>query len=380
MPRLTGKDDGAVAVLVAVLMVVLLSFGALVMDVGSWYAEGRQLQNGAQAGAVAVAQGCVASGSCDASVEATGRAGVFADANANDTVTRVTEVCGGNGAPGLPACSSPPAQDLYDCRGPAPAGAPFAQVRTTTLTGDGSDRLPPLLIRAVPGHESNEGQNMRACARASYGGPATITSKLPLTISTCEYGAYVGNPPDPSKFAPQGPYTAPYANVAAFEHVIYFHDTTESGPGCSAGRSGSDDPISGGFGWLDSTSCVATSDITGLFPTDPGASAPSDCANAQLKAMLGQVVAVPIYNGTNGLTGNNGGYYMQGGAAFVLTGYYLGGQYKERSIITGQYPCGTTPTTGSQRCISGFFTQDLTPLGGAIGGPSLGLTVIQITG
>ena len=137
-----------------------------------------------------------------------------------------------------------------------------------------------------------------------------------------------------------------------------------------------DDPLSGGFGWLDSTSCVATSDTTGLFPTDPGASAPQDCTAALLKAMIGQVVAIPIFDGTNGLTGNNGGYYMRGGAAFVLTGYYLGGQYKEPSIITGVEPC-----SGSQRCISGFFTQDVAPLtAGTIGGPSLGLTVFQITG
>ena len=371
-------DEGAVAVLVAVLMVALLGMGALVVDVGAWYAEGRQLQNGAQAGAVAVVQGCVTAGTCDGTTGTSGRAGTFADQNANDSTTTVTEVCGGNGAPSLNPCSTPAQRNLYDCRGTPAAGAPYVQVRTQTRTTAGGDRMPPLLIRALqPG---DPGKTITACARAAYGGPASWTSKLPLTISDCEYKAYVGQPPNPANFAPPGPYAAPYANVAAFEHVIYFHDTTESGPGCGAGHSGSDSPISGGFGWLDSSSCVATSNITGLFPTDPGASAPSDCSDAQLRAMIGKTVAVPIYDGTNGLTGNNGGYYMRGGAAFVLTGYYLGGPYKEKSMITNQYPCGSLPTTGSQRCISGFFTNDVTPLGGVIGGPSLGLTVMQITG
>jgi hypothetical protein len=99
-----------------------------------------------------------------------------------------------------------------------------------------------------------------------------------------------------------------------------------------------------------------------------------------MQSMLGQVVDVPIYNGTNNLTGQNGGYYIKGYAAFVLTGYYLGGSYKKPSLVTGVLPCGQTPTTGSQRCISGFFTQDLTPTSGKIGGNSMGVTVIQMAG
>ncbi len=96
--------------------------------------------------------------------------------------------------------------------------------------------------------------------------------------------------------------------------------------------------------------------------------------------MVGQVVDIPIFHGTNGLTGNNGGYYMKGFAAFVLTGFYLGGSYTQKSIITNEFPCGKTPTTGNQRCISGFFTKDLTPSAGVIGGPAMGVTVFQMTG
>src|SRR6266704_3179830 len=56
--RLLGRDDrGAVGVLVAILMGggVLLGMGAVVVDVGQLYSERAQLQNGADAGARAVA-------------------------------------------------------------------------------------------------------------------------------------------------------------------------------------------------------------------------------------------------------------------------------------------------------------------------------------
>ena len=49
-------DSGAVAVIVAVLMVVLLGVAALVIDVGSMYAERRKLQTAADAAALAAVQ------------------------------------------------------------------------------------------------------------------------------------------------------------------------------------------------------------------------------------------------------------------------------------------------------------------------------------
>jgi hypothetical protein len=163
--------------------------------------------------------------------------------------------------------------------------------------------------------------------------------------------------------------------------VLFFHDTTEAlANSCPAGQAGSDTPISGGFGWLESTSCEVTSDIANWFDASPGTSPGSDCKAAEFAKSYGQLVDIPIYDGTNGLNGANGKYHMKGYAAFVLTGYYLGGSYKKPSLITGVLPCGQTPTTGSQRCISGFFTQDLTPTSGKIGGNSMGVTVIQMAG
>jgi len=53
-PRLHHADErGQVLVVVALSMVVLLLIAALVIDVGNWYAHKRQLQNRADAGALA---------------------------------------------------------------------------------------------------------------------------------------------------------------------------------------------------------------------------------------------------------------------------------------------------------------------------------------
>lgn len=379
-------DDGAIAVIVAVLLVVFTGLGVIVLDVGSLYAERRQLQNAADAAALAVVVDCPSPTQCDTSTAATGLAGGYANANSNDDVTTVTEVCG-QGA-NLLACSPASPAGPWDCRtlpssGPLSTAA-YVQVRTQTLRSDGSSLMPPIFGRVLD--PSYSGTEVRACARVSWGGPGGLTSAIPLTISNCEFENLVGSPP--SNFATPAPPYPPYPD-ASHEHVMYFHDTTEAAANsCPAGPSGSDDPISGGFGWLESTDCEATSDTSNPAGWDasPGTSPGSDCKANQLDDLIGEVVYIPIYDGTNGLSGANGKYYMKGFAAFVLTGYYLGGSYKEPSIVSsspgGDFPCANLPTEGSQRCISGFFLADLAdlPPGATIGGPDLGLTVFQMSG
>lgn len=63
MQRLTRSDRerGGIAVLVAVLMVPLLAFTGVVINIGSMLSEKQQLQNGADAAALAIAQDCAAS-------------------------------------------------------------------------------------------------------------------------------------------------------------------------------------------------------------------------------------------------------------------------------------------------------------------------------
>ena len=51
--RLSGEEAGQVLAIVAISMVVMLMFAALVIDVGNWFSHKRQLQNRADAGALA---------------------------------------------------------------------------------------------------------------------------------------------------------------------------------------------------------------------------------------------------------------------------------------------------------------------------------------
>jgi Flp pilus assembly protein TadG len=372
---LAREDDGAVALLVAILFGggVLLGMAALVIDVGALYGERRQLQNSADAAALSLAQDCAArSAACT-----TSPGNVSGIVNSNDSAdgtSAVAGVCVTAGGVSTGLCSSA-SSTLADCL-PLPAGAQnYVEVRTRTRTASGGTLLPPVFAETLAGGYS--GTAVGACSRVAWGGASGASSAIPLTVSNCEFQHYVGNPP--TNFAPPPPY--PPWPAATWEHTIWFHDTTNALAGsCPAGPAGSDDPISGGFGWLQSTSCEVTSTVANWFDASPGTSPGSDCRAAEFAASYGQLVDIPIYDGTNGLNGANGKYHIKGYAAFVLTGYYLGGSYKKKSLITGDYPCGRTPTTGDERCISGFFTQDLTPTSGVIGGTDMGVTVIQMTG
>ena len=105
MLRLLGRDErGAIGVLIAVLVGggVLLGMGALTIDVGRLYQNRAELQNGADAAALAVAKSC-ASGTCNA-----GLAGGYANANASNLTggqAAVDLVCGTGSLGG--GCASP---------------------------------------------------------------------------------------------------------------------------------------------------------------------------------------------------------------------------------------------------------------------------------
>ena len=364
MRPLTSDERGAVAVLVALLLVALMGFGALVLDVAALVQEKRELQNGADAAALAIAKDCSGASGCGA-FDAT--AEELADANADDGASTVGEVCG-TGA-GLPACAEPPTV----------AAGKYVQVRTSTdnpaNTADASQIgfvLAPVLNAA------NVGATVHAKSVVAWGGPASLQAGLPLTISMCEWLSYTS---DGSSFPPAGPYP-PYP-AASWERTIYLHDTTGASP-CPAGPSGADLP--GGFGWLDTSQpeigdsdtgdgCKAYSGTDGWWDDKTGRPPPQSCTAALMRTLLGKVVYLPIFVETNGLTGTNGEYRMGGFAAFLLTGYSIEGQYKERSIINGAFPC-----SGQASCVSGMFLEVLaSEIAGTIGGDDLGLTIIAFS-
>lgn len=150
MRRLNRTEDGAVAVITALLMVVLLGMSAIVIDVGMLYAERAQLQNGADAAALAIAQDCAA-GHCE---NYTATAQKFADANANDGRSAATPTISSN----------------------------TVTVRTRTETADGGTALRHWFA-PILGIDSTR---VEVEAAASWGSPSKATV-FPFTAPKCMF-------------------------------------------------------------------------------------------------------------------------------------------------------------------------------------------------
>lgn len=339
--RIVSKRDerGATAVMVGILVVSMIGFGALAIDVSSLVQERRTLQNSADAAALAVARDCAKNATACASSNAT--AGNFTDLNADDGDSDVQDICG-NRAP-LLACSSPP---------PVPSGA-TGYVRVTTSSrdaGSGAGEVPFSLARVIT---SATGATVRASSAAAWGpiGRATV---VPLTFSKCEYDKYTAG--GPLQTGP--PFTGP-------PRVIEFHSSTD----CAAPPSGFDFP--GGFGWLkdpDSNcnlqvdAAAWADDKTGNSITGTGC----DPANWRDKTIL-----LPVFDYSNGLNGSKGRYHIAGFAALRVTGYRFVG------TNGGTWPSAAAACSPPKTCIAGYITRFVT-VGTAFGGSDFGSVIVKL--
>lgn len=371
LPRLPGRGErGAIGVLVAVLIAagVLFGMGALVIDVGQLYQNRAELQNGADAGALAVAKSCI-QGTCAPST-----ATQYADVNASKLTggtAGVNLVCGSGSLGACPASTGL----ITDCP-PAPlSGTNYVDVHTSTELPGGSHLLPPVFAKTLAGNGNYQGSTVYACAQAEWGAPSTATT-VAYTISACTWDVYTSQG---QSLAPPPPYSPPYSSLSSVDTVVYEHGNTNNTicPAQYQEPSGSDGP--GNFGWTsDSGNCSVTIN-NNTYQGSTGTSASSDCLTALYNAWSTQsVVYLPVYTTTSG-TGAGLTYTLKGFAAFVLTGYYfpgsVGQQAKEKDWVTGKYPC-----SGSNFCLSGFFTHGLIPSVSSLGGPNLGAYAVKLTG
>jgi Flp pilus assembly protein TadG len=359
-------EDGVIAVMVAVLfgLGVVLGMAALTVDVGTIYSERRQLQNGADAAALAVAQDAAKNCSTGICVPSS-RAQTYANNNSGDGVSSVVEICGA-GWSAVSGCSTQTTPAITQCPS-VPAGTTkWVRVRTATMTSGGSTLLPPWFGQLMAGNGGYSGDRVFACAQAGLGAPSSLQATLPLTLSLCEWNSYTGSG---TNFAPPPPYTS---YPLSYEHAIYFHDTTGAAH-CNAGPSGADLP--GGFGWLDtpSSTCAAQISDQNWMNDSTGNSIPNVCKSV-LPTLVGSIVYLPVYDNANGLNGSNGSYHISGFAAFYLTGYSFPSD-RMNSIASGTRFCNS-----SQSCVYGWFTQGLAPSGGSGGGTPRGVSIVQLIG
>ena len=361
-----GRDDrGAIGVVVAIFLAagVLLGMGALVIDVGQLYQNRAELQNGADAAALAVAKSC-ALGTCTSGI-----APHYATANASALTggqAGVDMVCGSGSLGGCPASTGA----MTDCPAAPSAGTNYVDVHASTRAPSGS-LLPPAFGRLLLGNSSYNGTNVKACAQAIWGAPS-FANTIAFTVSACSWYAYTSNG---TSFAQPPPYPPNTAPTASQDHILYEHGTKNATTGgCPLdNQSGADAP--GNFGWTNDTGNCSTSISNGSYGGQTGVPASGACktviANDQANRT---VVYVPVYSTVSG-TGNNVTYTLLGFGAFVITGYHITGSFKADDWLNPANNC-----TGNLFCIDGYFTQGLIPSTGGVGGTPLGVWIVELSG
>jgi Putative Flp pilus-assembly TadE/G-like len=335
----TKLDQGTVLVLVAVLLVALIGVTALVVDIGALAVEKREVQNGADAAALAVAQDC-AGGNCGA---ASTTAVTYLTLNAEEDANSSLDLICGVG-PGLTACS-----------GGAPSGVANA---TGWVRVDGGAPV-DYVLAPVMGPLAGRAE---ADAIAAWG-PLGAAATAPLAFSICEFIELGGS---------IATHTFPSG-----QNYIYFHGvggTNEPGVGsCTPSPSGQDLP--GGFGWVATTqgTCTTPTLTAGQWVhAGTGNSVPSGC---NLSAWRNQEVLITIFDDERG-TGANGEYHIAGFVGFRVLGYRFPGN-------ANRWPNGFQCPEGSGNsasCIRGEFTRVTNSTGEFGGGSDFGASVVKLVG
>lgn len=346
-----------VGVLVGLLIgTVLLGLGALVIDVGQLYQERAELQNGADAAAMAVAKSCV-TGTCAPSTAAQ-----YANENASALTggtAAVSHVCGSGTLGTCPASAGA----MTDCPAAPASSLGYVDVATSTQTSGGGTVIAPIFAKALLGNGSYTGTTVKACAQAAWGGP-TSANTLAFAISGCSWDSWTNTG---TAFAPAPPAVPP----ASYDHQLNLSNFGD-GTGCPGETSGSDG--AGAFGWAaDQTGTCGIFTNTSTFPAATGVSAGSTCQSALAAAYASRkAIFLPVYTTVTG-TGNNTVFTLKGFAAFVVTGYSLPGASASDWLKNSNNTC-------SFKCIDGYFTKALIPGTGVASGTYLGAAAVGLTG
>jgi hypothetical protein len=258
-------------------MVVLLGLTAFAVDAGRLVSAKAQLQNGADAGALAAAKYCSLASASDCTSNASGVAAPYGPANSQGNVLAGTGLVPTGGV------TFPTSNEV--------------KVTTTTPTSGLS-----MIFAGVIGIPTAQ---VSASATAQWGGaPRVGPAVLPIAVAPCQI--------TPDTGITQYFYLKSDTNSDAL-NTSCPPDSTAHGP------------ITGGFQWLLSgTQCITTplSDSGGVyFLSDPGVNLTNPCKIA-FQNLLNTIVLLPVFSGTAG-NGAGGKYYVTQWAAVKLVGYRI---------------------------------------------------------
>ncbi|MCZ9884242.1 Tad domain-containing protein [Arthrobacter sp. B2a2-09] len=332
-------ERGAVAVLIALLLVVLLGFAALAVDAGLLYSERAQVQNGSDAAALAVAQTCAANTS-DPNCSATSQiAADMANKNANNGLGNIKSVN----------------LDLSNRKVTVTAGAQQA---------GGAPNAVSLFFARVLGFSTG---NVVTSSSVQWGSAVAGRTAFPLAYSICQVQGYIGG-----------------ALQLLEEHG------SGANPSCNYGPSGA--AVPGGFGWLvqDAGLCGSTINLaTSEAGSASGNSSPANCPATLQKwgdtitAGGNITVLLPVFDVATG-SGAGAVYHLVSFAAFKVTGWKFSGgnnTLPESFHNSSPYVSSSLSCTGGCRGIIGSFVKYVSLADGYSLGSvdAFGATIVRLT-
>jgi Flp pilus assembly protein TadG len=180
------RDDGVVAIIVALLFSSLVIVGvlAIVIDGGSLYRERRVLQNSSDSAALANAQECALETSrCSSTVFATS----YTNANSPDSLSNVKELCGkSTGVITISLNSCAPIQTKpFACKDIQSTYPRFVRVVSDTLTPSGSSIELP--FGSALDSAFSSGKKVEACAQVAWGAASSAPVAFPIAFPACGF-------------------------------------------------------------------------------------------------------------------------------------------------------------------------------------------------
>ncbi|MGD8200774.1 TadE/TadG family type IV pilus assembly protein [Ornithinimicrobium sp. W1679] len=317
----TDNERGAVAIMFGLLLVMLLGFIGMGVDVASAYAKSQEVQNGADAGALAVAAQCATTGCAGDDA----LADEMAESNIRQGIDVTTDV-----------------------------SYPEANQVTVVAETDHANYFLGLF--------GQQTFRVGEQATAEWSSPQSGPSMLPLVISACDFFQLSGL--DPAGEPALGTPVSVYLPKPGY-------DPTAEGEVCTW----TEEYPPGGFGWLDADdSCQAEVEVGGTVPGDPGL-ADAACVEAVLEENLNKVILIPIFSDQVG-NGSGAMYTIERFAALELLGYEI-----QTGNVDGGSPCHVSPPNNnySKTCIYGKF-QEWVELGGEYtgGAPETEVTIVTL--